>query len=197
MDSESYEKTEEENEDYEGYEEENEYSGLGASVSERPAFSDDSLKYAKSMSVSSYKIDVLNYIKKLPITGLYKRELYHCIHSLFTEERVLAYNDPRKIGRFSTDDQLSRKIIFAQRNMELARCVATKTDLERVGSMEKYVLSVFEDYYSRTIGPKKERWINSELSTRSISQSEIVKNNQVSMEPRKKKGGFLGFGGSR
>lgn len=194
MDSEDYQETEEENEDYEGYEEEDDYAGLGASISERPAFSEDSLKYAKSMSNSPYKSDVLNYIKKLPITGLYKRELYHCIHSLFTEERVLAYNDPRKTGRFSTDDQLSRKLLFAQRNIELARCVATKTDLERVGSMEKYVLSVFEDYYSRTVGPKKERWINSELSTRSIAQSEIVKNTPTIVK-EKKKGGFLGFGG--
>lgn len=191
MDSGDYQ-NEEENDEY-SYEEEDDYSGLGTSISERPAFSEDSLKYAKSMSNSPYKSDVLKYVKNLPITGLYKRELYHCIHSFFTEERVLAYNDPRKIGNFSHDDPLSRKILFAQRNIELARCVATKTDLERVGSMEKYILSVFEDYYSRTIGPKKERLINSELSTRSIAQTEVVKN-MVPIQQKKRKG-FLGFGG--
>lgn len=193
MDSVDYQENEE---DYDYENDEDSFAGLGASISERPAFSEDSLKYAKSMSNSPYRSDVLNYVKKLPITERYKQTLYHCIFTFFTEDRVFAYNDPRKIGHFSTDDPLSRKLIFAQRNIEFTRCEATKPDMEavNVGAMEKYILSVFEDYISRTVGPKKERYINSELSTRSVAQSEIVKNNPIVVH-QKKKGGFLGFGG--
>lgn len=196
--SENNEYEDEENDSEYNYDENDDgFAGLGASAIDRPMFSEDTLKYAKSMSASPYKADIINHIKQLPITQRYKDAWYSCIYTLFSEEQVLANNNPRKDSSFTTRDPLGKNIIFAQRNIELTRCESTKPDTYavNVAALEKYVLSVYEAYVSRSIGDKRERIINSELSTRSITQSEVINRQRRPQQQTKK--GFLGFGGRR
>jgi len=180
------------------YEDEQEFAGLGASNLERPSFSDESLKYANTLKRSPYREDVINYVRALPLTARYKSALYHCIYTLFTEEQVLANNNPRATGRFSKEDRLAKREIFAQRNIELALCCnASKFDLLvcDVAGMNKYILDVYTAYISRTYGDKRERLINSEVSTRSVTQQEILRPAQASVREQRSRWGFLKFGG--
>jgi len=180
------------------YEDQNDIHGFGASNLERPAFSDESLKYANTLKRSPYRDDVVNYIKGLPLTARYKGALFHCVYQLFSEEQVLANNNPRVIGKFTKEDKLGKREIFAQRDIELARCCnAAKDDLlvVDIAGMEKYILSVYTAYISRTYGDKRERLINSEISTRSVTQTEVLRNQQPSVSAPKSRWSFLKFGG--
>ena len=190
------EETDEEN-NYE-YEDQNDIQGFGASNFERPAFSDESLKYANTLKRSPYRDDIVNYIKGLPLTARYKGALFHCVFQLFSEEQVLANNNPRMIGKFTKEDKLGKREIFAQRDIEIARCCnAAKDDLlvVDIAGMEKYILSVYTAYISRTYGDKRERLINSEISTRSVTQTEVLRNQQHSVSAPKSRWSFLKFGG--
>jgi len=182
------------------YGDENDFAGFGVSNAERPSFSDESLKYAKSLSRSPYRDDVINYVRLLPLTTRYKRELYSCIYSLFTEEQVIANNNPRRLGQFTRDDPLTKRQIFAQRDIELARCCsATKQDLLscNIAGLEKYIIGVYTAYISRTYGDKRERLINNEIGTRSVTQSEVMRSSDVVSDSRKpgSRWSFLRFGG--
>lgn len=188
----------EEDENQYEYDDDVDFAGLGASNLERPSFSDESLKYANTLKRSPYREDVINYVKALPLTARYKSALYHCIYALFTEEQVLANNNPRAMGRFSKEDRLSKREIFAQRNIELARCCnASKSDLLvcDIAGMEKYILDVYTAFISRTYGDKRERLINNEIGTRSVTQQEILRPSQQSVREQRSRWGFLKFGG--
>ena len=180
------------------YDDEPEFGGLGASNLERPSFSDESLKYANTLKRSPYREDVINYVKALPLTARYKSALYHCIYILFTEEQVLANNNPRVTGRFSKEDRLSKREVFAQRNIELALCCnASKFDLLvcDIAGMNKYILDVYTAYISRTYGDKRERLINNEIGTRSVTQQEILRPSHTGVREHRSRWEFLKFGG--
>lgn len=171
------------------------YAGLATPMAERPSFSDDSFRYAKSLSNSPYMGSILEYINRTALTARYKNAIYACIYSLLSEERVFAYNDMRKTKFGNAVDPLEVKYLRAQISLEKCRCQATKYDLliEDIPGLEKQILSVFQDYISRTVGNRKERYINGELPTRSTTSQEPHVTMQ--MEPARKKKGWLGLGG--
>lgn len=174
------------------------YSGFNLGVTERPNFNTDALKYAKSLSMSQYQHSALGHVANLPITSRYRSALYSCIFSLFAEERVLAYNDMIRSRFGANKDPLEIHLLCAQRDIEKCRCSATKPDLAAfdTAGFEKHILGVFQAYISRTLGAKKERYINSELSTRSVNQAELPLRD---FNPAPKKKGLLGglIGGGR
>lgn len=172
------------------------YAGLSSPmVDNRPAFTEDSYRYAKSMSGSQYMGAILEYVRQSALTARYKNALYACIYSLLTDERVLAYNDPQKSRFGGVVNPLEVKRIRAQIALEKCRCQATKHDMliEDIPGIEKQILGVFEDYISRTQGARKERLINAELPTRSTNITED-RTLQPMVEPKKKRS-WLSFGG--
>lgn len=196
----------------EGYEEENEeisfendgseneveeLSGFGASIVQRPSFDRDDLKYAVHMGTSPYLIDIQNAIMKMRVTTDYQVSLLSCVNALFAQERLMANNTLRKTGRFGHTDPLYYVRIFAQQSLVMTRTHATQADLQAINAVEfeKRVLAVFEDYVSRSVGPKRERLINNEISSRSVQASEITKYTDEGNAPQKKKRGLFGFGG--
>lgn len=182
----------EERDDLDNFEDSDDtYSGLGAGALDKPVFEEAQFKYAKSMSDSMYLKEITSYIKKQPLTARYKKSLLHCVYALFSEEQVLANNNNRIHSKFIQNDPLGKKLIFAQRDVELSRCDATKYDMSAVNTyaLEKYILDVFEAFISRTWGTKIERWINPEISVRNYNQSEVIQSKQAE-QPAKKKGFF-------
>lgn len=171
-------------------------TGFGASSTDRSAFERDDLKYAFLMGGSPYLVDIQAAIMKLPINTEYEQALIRCVNALFARERVLANNTVRKVGHFGHTDPLHFVRIFAQQSLVMTRTHATQTDLRAVNAaeLEKQILAVFEDYISRSIGPKRERLINNEMSSRQTAVTEMARYTNEGMTP-KKKTGFFGFGG--
>lgn len=173
-------------------EEDDTFAGLGAGGFDRPVFDENQFKYAKSMSASIFKSEVENHIKSQPLTARYKRALILCAYTLFSEEQVLANNNIRSKSKLLQNDPLARKLVFAQRDIELTQCSATKYDMLAIDTfaLEKHVLDVYECFISRTWGEKRERLINAEIGFRNINQSEIIKTNKPEQIPKRKKSLF-------
>jgi hypothetical protein len=187
------------NEDFDDSDSDNSAMGLtgfGASGADRGAFERDDLNYSLLMGSSPYLTDIQAAIMKLPINTEYEQALIRCVNALFARERVLANNTIRKTGRFGQTDPLHFVRIFAQQALVMTRTHATQADLQAVNAaeLEKQILAVFEDYISRSIGPKRERLINNEMSTRQTAVTEMARYTNEGMNNQKKKG-FFGFGG--
>jgi len=199
--SESYESDMDLDDEYEDDNQESDsqaLSGFGASMVERPSFDRDDLKYAVHMGSSPYLIDIQSAIMKMPITTNYQRSLLGCVNSLFSVERLMANNTLRKTGRFGHTDPLYYVRVFAHQSLVMTRTHATQADLQAVNAVEfeKRVLAVFEDYISRSVGPKRERLINNEITSRSVQASEIARyTDEGNVQQKQKKKSFFGFGG--
>lgn len=182
------------NDDFEDTDDTDTFSGLGTGAFDKPVFEEAQYKYAKSMSGSIYSKDIVAYIRTLPLTIRYKRSLISCVYTLFSEDQVLANNNPRIVSKVIALDPLEKLLIFGQRDIELTRCDATKYDLNAVNTfaLEKYIHSNFRAFLTRTIGDRRERIINAETGVRSISQTEQIIKNPV--EQKEKKRSFLGLG---
>lgn len=196
MDSEGYENGME-SLDEDGDDDVRALTGFGASIVERPTFERDDLKYATYMGTSPYLIDIQAAIMKMQISTNYQTSLLACVNALFTPERLLANNTLRKTGRFGHTDPLYYVRIFAQQSLIMTRTDATQADLQSINAIafERRVMAVFEDYLSRSVGPKRERLINNEISSRSVQASEIAKYTDEGNTQQKKKRSFFGFGG--
>lgn len=176
--------------------EDDDFAGFGEALAEKPSFDRADLKYAQSRTSSQYKIEVLSFIKTLPITDRLKKEYYSCVYSLFAPEQVLANNNPRAESRFIKSDPLKRILIFAEQHIKLvAACSATKGDKLKinVGALEKYIHVVYEAYITRTLGSDREGIRNSVLTSESVSRAERSRESQWVTKP--KKTGILNFGG--
>lgn len=167
--------------------------GFGASSFDKPTFNEDNLKYATLMGSAPYLKDILGHVIQASITERYKREIVSCLYALFANEQVLGNTSIRKTGKFGTSDPLRYNLLFAQRNLEITRGAATQEDMLAINvlALEKNIMSVYEAYISRSVGDKRERLINNEVSTKSVQQTEVTR--PYEMPETKQKKSFWSF----
>ncbi len=178
------------------YEDEDDYAGFGDAAAEKPSFREGDLKYARARMQSEFKIELLAFIKKLPITYRLKRDYYSFVHAAFCPEQVLANNNPRAESRFIKSDPLKKKLLSAELRLRMVTaCVATKSDARKIniGLLEKEILDSLDAYISRSIGSDREGIRNSIIATEATSRAEKPRGDGM-IKP-KKKSGILNFGG--
>ncbi len=176
--------------------EDDDYAGFGEAAAEKPSFREGDLKYAQSRMNSEFKIELLAFIKNLPITYRLKRDYYSFVHASFCPEQVLANNNPRAESRFIKSDPLLKKLLAAELRLRMVTaCVATKSDAKKIniGLLEKEILDSFEAYITRTIGSDREGIRNSIIATEATSRTEKPRGDGTIIQ--KKKTGILNFGG--
>lgn len=174
-------------------------SGFGAGEVSRPGFEEAQFQYAAHMGQSHYLKDLLQSIMKMRVTTEYQLALIRCANTIFNDDILMANNTLRKTGRFGHQDPLYYVRIQAQLCVVLTRIHATQADMQVAASseIEKQMMMVFEAYNSRTIGPKRERLINGELTSRSVQATEYARYTDEGNRQKKNGGwlGKLGFGG--
>ena len=182
--------------DSEGYaDEDDDLGGFADAASEKPNFREGDLKYAKMRIDSPYKAEAYAHIRKMGVTGRLKVEYYSCIHSLFSQETVLANNFPRAESRFIRSDPLKAILIYGKQSIKrVAACSATKGDKLNydVGALENNIYRVFLAFATRTLGDNRESLRNNTITTESSTRTP-ENNGYNSYQP--KKSGLLNLRG--
>lgn len=169
--------------------------GYGAADTARPNFEKQELEFFRYISGSQYKPGIESYIINLPITQKYKEALLTAVNALFTAETAYANNSMYSTSRFKSNvDPIKEKILSAKIALYQTITSASKDDTYIINHklLTDLIFGVYKNYASRSIGPKRERLILTNMMNTSVMMNEQAQIEETNFTPKKKS--FWSFG---
>lgn len=170
--------------------------GYGAADTARPNFERQELEFFRYVSASQYKPGIESYITNLPITQRYKEALITAVNALFTSEVAYANNSTFRTSPFGSNrDPIKTKMLSNKIALYQTIASASKDDTYVVNHklLTDLIYGVYADYASRSIGPKRERLILTNMMNTSVMMNEQAQIEETNFTPKKKS--FWSFGG--
>lgn len=172
---------------------EEEHYGLGASM-ERPQYGSKELDFFTYISSSQLLPGIIELIESRPLTKNFKMRLVKATVQLLSVEELLANNNPQKAGLAVTN---VLKINSNEADIILWSTVlgATAHDLQAFDAFSyfKIIKKTYKAMQTRTIGPKRERVILTELKSTFTNINESVRKELDPMQHQPRKKGMFNF----
>jgi hypothetical protein len=173
-----------------------EHYGMGGAI-ERPDYGSEQLSFFTYISSSQLLPGILELIEGQAITQKFKLSLIGAISELLSVEELLANNNPLKV-EYSKTNPMRVNLIEADIILWSTISDATKSDLQAFNALAffKVVKKAYKSLQTRTIGPKRERMILTEMKTTLTSVNETNRKDLEQITPKKKGSWLKGiFGG--